>query len=1007
MTCLDTGSCQQPSENHMQPSHPSTLKFLNSGIFDDLKCFSDLEKRIAKLEGNTEKGDAFEIFVEGYIATHKLLQAKQIWTDKRFTRKIRDKFNLPPKDFGVDGVFETLDGELVPYQVKFRSGRPTLSLPELGTFFTVTQRAGDRVIFTNSRDISIVAMNRDNTRSFRGHDFDQLTEDDLKAIAEWLRSGRVSVVPRDPRPHQAEAINKVVSALTEQDRATAVMACGTGKTMVALWTAERMQAKRILVLLPSLALLKQTLEEWSQWTSWGDRYRFLCVCSDKTVARGKDNWSLHQSDTGFRVSTDPSEVGKFLKQTGNAVQVVYSTYQSAHVIAEGLDDKSGFDLAIFDEAHKTAGREGSKFAFALNDTNLRIKKRLFMTATPRHYDIRKARTIEGDFKVTSMDDEAVYGPVAYRIPFAEAARQKIICDYKVLISVVDDGEVNEQMANGGVTLVDGEELSVEWVAHQIALQKAVEEVGASRIITFHSDVKTAQEFSGESAAGVSSHLPDISTFHVNGSQTTAARSNLVDDFRKAEKGLITNARCLTEGVDVPAVDMVAFMNPRKSKVDIVQAIGRAMRKAGPEKKFGYVVVPLFLNQDADETIEEALVRSDFSAVADVVNAMREQDDDLVDVIREMRFELGRDGAFDPSIFEEKVSVIGSSIDLSELRDAINAQIVETLSARWDEMLGLLTVFKNREGHCNVLASYVENDQALGNWVSRQRQHSGMLSSDQIKRLDALGFVWGELERRWEENFAALQAFHAREGHFRVPKGHVENGLKLRSWVSNQRIQRNEISEDRIKRLDALGFVWSSFERQWEESFAALRDFHNREHHSDVFQKHIENGLRLGIWVGRQRKRRDSLSSDQIKRLDALGFVWDVVGTRWEENFAALEAFQGREHHCKVPREHTENGQNLRAWVSKQRKEKDQLTVDQIDRLNALGFIWNVVEFQWDENFAALRDFHNREHHCNVPRAHIEDGLQLGHWVNKQRSRRNKLSADRIKRLKGVDFVWES
>jgi predicted helicase len=212
------------------------------------------------------------------------------------------------------------------------------------------------------------------------------------------------------------------------------MACGTGKTLVALWAAERIGAQRILVLVPSLALVRQFLHEWLREHGW-DKLAFLCVCSDPTVAREPDEIVLTSSDLDFPVATDAALVRRFLDRPFDGVKVVFSTYQSANVVANGLDDP--FDVGIFDEAHRTAGREGTNFSLALKDSNLPISKRLFFTATPRHYDIRK-RDNEGDARlVYSMDVSETYGPIAYRLSFGEAARRKLICGYKVLVCVAD------------------------------------------------------------------------------------------------------------------------------------------------------------------------------------------------------------------------------------------------------------------------------------------------------------------------------------------------------------------------------------------------------------------------------------------------------------------------------------------------------------------------------------------------------------------------------------------
>ena len=416
------------------------------------------------------------------------------------------------------------------------------------------------------------------------------------------------------------------------------MACGTGKTLVALWAAEALKPKTVLVLLPSLTLLQQTLDEWSRHNNWGQDFTYLCVCSDPTVAAKDANDPIHldATDLEFRVDTSPDEVRRFIERDTPSVKVVFSTYQSSPVVSQGVRGLAPFDVAIFDEAHKTTGPQGGLFAHSLSDENIRIRKRLFFTATPRHYDIRH-RDKEGDFRIVSMDDETIYGPRAYTLTFGSAARQGIICNYKVVISVVDGQEINEFALKHGITLVEGDLIGARWVANQIAVERAVEKTGAKRAITFHSRVSSAREFSTDSSRGIKQFLPEFSVFHVNGEQKSSERKQLIRSFRNAAKALVTNARCLTEGIDVPAVDMVAFIDPRHSRIDIAQATGRAMRKPrGSDKEVGYVVIPLFLERESDETLDDALERSDFDDVANVLNAMQEQDEDLVQIIRELQ-----------------------------------------------------------------------------------------------------------------------------------------------------------------------------------------------------------------------------------------------------------------------------------------------------------------------------------------------------------------------------------
>jgi predicted helicase len=369
-------------------------------------------------------------------------------------------------------------------------------------------------------------------RTVRGSDFDGLTPDELRAISGWLRQQPTPILQPIPYPHQVTALSDIAKALSRSDRAHVVMACGTGKTLVALWAVEQLRPKTILVLVPSLTLLQQTLDEWSRHNSWGNDFTYICVCSDPTVT-SRDEYDpilLDKMDVEFRVDTEPLEVRRFIERDAPKVNVVFSTYHSSPIVSEGVRGLAPLDVAIFDEAHKTTGPHGGLFAHCLSEENIAIRKRLFFTATPRHYDIRH-RDREGDFKIQSMDDPAVYGPRAYTLTFGSAARQGIICNYKVVISVVEGEDVNDFALRHGVTLVEGDLIGAKWVANQIAVERAAEKTGATRVITFHRRISSAKEFSADGTHGIKQHLPEFSVFHVNGEQKSSERKDVIRSFR--------------------------------------------------------------------------------------------------------------------------------------------------------------------------------------------------------------------------------------------------------------------------------------------------------------------------------------------------------------------------------------------------------------------------------------------------------------------------------------------
>jgi len=215
-----------------------------------------------------------------------------------------------------------------------------------------------------------------------------------------------------------------------------------------------------------------------------------------------------------------------------------------------------------------------------------------------------------------------------------------------------------------------------------------------------------------------------------------------------------------------------------------------------------------------------------------------------------------------------------------------------------------------------------------------------------------------------------------------------------------------MSPERRVRLNALGFVWDPLAADWEEGFSYLQRFHQREGHCRVPHRHREEGYRLGQWVGKQRQGNDTMLPERWQRLDALGFVWNPLAADWEEGFSYLQRFHQREGHCRVPQRHREEGYRLGQWVSVQRKSKDTLSPERRQRLDALGFAWDILEAQWEEGFRFLEKFHQREGHCRVSHRHREEGYLLGQWVGTQRQGKDTMLPERRERLDALGFVWK-
>ncbi len=951
----------------MPSAHPR-LNTLPADLFAGLQSFRELEERISALpDGGLQRGDALEVFVEAHLQTSPLFQVEELWLVNQIPLSVRRQLKLPSDSKGIDGVYRMSDGTLAPYQVKFRKGRPQVGVGDTASFFMLTESAPQRILISNCDRYAKEIRDRKDLRIYGGLYFDELTAEDFTRIHSWLRNK--PVIPRRERPlrpHQARAVKAIVSRLRSDARATAVMPCGTGKTLVGLRVVEELKPRNVVVFVPSLALLAQLLEDWAKDTTWGKRFRYLCVCSQPAVSAEVDRWELNPTDVHFPVNTDPAVVHDFLKHDDgeDIVRVVFSTYQSARKVADGLPRGFRFDVGLFDEAHKTT--EGG-FGLALEDRNLPIDRRLFLTATPRHIDI-KHRDKQGDFKVVSMDNPEVYGQPAFSQSFPEAVEEGIICDYRVVVATVDRSEVSEYAERCGITLVKGDANATRWVASQIAVTRAIEETGASKLITFHSRVQQAKDFASDTSRGIGQFLPAFRIGHVNGTQPVTDRKDVLSGFRGNGKMLVTNARCLTEGVDLPAVDAVVFNNPRRSRVDIVQAVGRAMRKPPHStKQLGYVVLPILLEHNQTDDLEEACRGTEWEDLVAVLAALRDHDSRLDEMIREAQEAAGRGEVFDPRPFGERINIISRpQVALNIIQQSVGAVILERLGQTWDLRFGQLETYKKTHGDCDVPKRGAHLQ--LGHWVVMQRQlhKKGVLKPTRFARLNALGFTWDTLGALWESRFEALTRFRAIHGHCSVPK---TTDVQLATWVVAQRQlnKSGQLSEKRAAKLTALGFIWDEVEAAWHAKYDALKRFHAIHGHCGI---PLATDKGLADWIVKQRqdkkKKRARLSAAKISLLDELNFVWAPFLEQWNERYAQLEDYHAKHGSCRLPSDYHDKG--LIQWASSQRtaRKKGRLSGEQIKRLDRIEFEWNPFGGSFEELCNQLKKFKEATGHCNVP-----------------------------------------
>ena len=919
------------------------------------------------------------------------------------------------RDAGVDLIAEECDGGLWAVQAKLYDPAYAIKKADVDSFLSESARYdfAHRLLIATTDHLGPTACKTlDSQRQPVGYLLRSQIE--LAPVA-WPASA-ADLRPRRPArkkplPHVREAIDETVTGFAEQERRQLIMACGTGKTLAGLWIAERLGSSRTLVLVPSLSLLAHTLREWSANASGA--FDYLAVCSDETVV-GEDELVQHTSELGLPVTTSPEAIAAFLRRRGR--RVVFATYQSSPQMAAAYRSRTpAFDLAIADEAHRCAGRVGGEFATILDAERIRARRRLFMTATPRYYTPR-LRHEAGllDVEVASMDDESVSGPVLHRLTFGDAIARDLLSDYQVVVVGVDDETFRAWAERGELVTRDGSKITdARTLAGQIGLLKAARKYRLRRVISFHGRVKAAREFSAE--------VPDVVAWmpararpagalwseHVSGAMTSGRRDRLLMRFRSlaaGEWGLLSNARCLGEGVDVPTIDGIAFIDPRRSTIDIVQAVGRAIRKA-PDKRVGTIVLPVFI---ADDDPDRALNDSTFKSVWDVLKALRAHDENLGKELDELRRALGRQASPPPRPGKIKLDIPAARVG-EAFAEAFNTRLVEQTSATWEFWFGVLLAYVSRTGDSRVPTHYIgASGYKLGQWVASQRSshNRGELLDARARQLaDLSGWTWHTHRDAWEDGYERLCRFVAREGHADVPKGFVDqDGSRLDLWVLHQRddFRRGKLSSEQARRLDEIeGWTWDPGEAAFNHGLDRLRGYVERHGNASVSNDYIdEDGFKLGLWVANRRKgyKDGHLAASSIAALEAVPeWSWSLEGDAWEKGYERLRGFIDTHGHSRVHKDYRDRyGYKLGSWVSNQRHNyaTGRLAPERVARLDATdGWLWATSGPRrrppWEQSYNKLRRYVEAHGDARVPLDYVdEEGFRLGVWCAGRRTHRD-------------------
>jgi superfamily II DNA or RNA helicase len=643
--------------------------------FSILSSWSDFTSELEKLN-NKEKGDAFELLTKLYFKlSPKYEFYDEVWLLSEVPSKVLEEIGLPVQDLGIDLIAKSGD-EYHAIQCKYHSDRnQSVTFKEVSTF---TSLFGGYEKLTqgyicSSADLTSRNFNKVQTKPINlilSDSWEELGKEFFDNARAILSNKKIKLDPFKPRDHQKRALREAVKYFDKEghSRGKLIFPCGAGKSLTGFWMTQKLKSKATIIAVPSLSLVKQTLEVYlREIVANNKKVKWLCICSDEGIGKDEDV-VLYTENLGVPCQTDPQYIENWLRENVNQEIVIFTTYQSGRIIAE-ISQKLdfSFDVGIFDEAHKTVGSDKKLFSHLLFDENISIDKRIFMTATERFYAGKKDDII-------SMDDESIYGDTFTQMSFKEAIESGLLTDYKVITIDVKKSEIAEFIKENNLVQLNDKwkkETEARSLASMLALRKAMKQFPIKNAVSFHSSIEKAKR-----NKELQSYITDtynyqpIDTFTVSGKIPTTKRNSIVQEFAKSSKSLITNARCLTEGVDVPNIDCIVFADPRKSKVDIVQALGRALRKK-ESKDWGYVILPVVY----DETTHE-IDNDNFQEILAIVRGLASNDERIVEYFKD---KSEKNGVVSDGGSQFTFEVFSDYIDENELSDQLQIKLWDKLS----------------------------------------------------------------------------------------------------------------------------------------------------------------------------------------------------------------------------------------------------------------------------------------------------------------------------------------
>lgn len=999
----------------------NSLDLFMNKILPKLHTFADFYK-IDNIYTSKQIGDFFEIITKYIFILHPYYKSftKNIWLYDEIPYNLFKELNIPEKDKGIDLILFSNDNEYYAIQSKFRNNiNNTIPWSDLSTFvgmaFGISNKFDKALYVTNIFNIDEEINKCNRITKIYGDFFDTLDDIFFAQLKEYIGTNNI-VTPYKThikRNYQVEFINKCDNYFKNNNKGYGNIACGVGKTLMSYWIHKILNPKITLIGVPSLYLLSQFFKEWV-FESNADNYNvdFLLVGSDVDfdVDKFKNN-SLILTTCESEIYT---KLINFINYSTKNL-IIITTYQSADKLIFASDVlKITYDFAIIDEAHKTCQQDGHQFSMLLNDKNIKIKKRLFLTATPRIYKTNNINDI--DIDVISMNNRKWYGDEIYSYSMRQAIDSGFLCPYQIITLFTENVFIDRFITDNNLIEVNGiKNINSHYIASAIMVIKAFEKNECNHLVTYHNSITNSLLFLNILNMLVKKLNMTVHVIQLDGKTSMSKRNKIIDSFIKYDKCILTTARVLNEGVNIPIIDSVCFVDPRESTIDVTQCIGRSLRLYN-SKIMAKVLVPYIIND-----INEMSNNLYFSKLISVIKSLSDSDETIKEY-----FKLKiKDKTINKIIRYEcyltnKITInIAEKINIDDWLSELDIEIwkrIDSFEYNYNKLVEWIEINKR-------YPYYTSEDQIeskLGVWLMhiKRTKKINKLTEYKIKKLEELPeFKWITVidfdimydeVKEWIENNNRYPTSHCND----------KKEVKLCHWIDwiKKKKKKNKLNDEHIKKMEKLpNFKWTIV-FDYDEIFNEVIEFINTNSKPPSEKSKNTREVQLALWCSRQRqdKRKGKISDDKIKKFNE-NTLW-----KWEKE----DSFDKK---CD----------DLIDWVTSNKKFPNDMSSDKTERMLGNFLKWNRNQYKkgklLEKKITKLNNIENWKGYSRDTYESVNDKyIKIKEWVIKNnklpntRSENNeeiqirklcwelrykyknkKLSMDEIKLIESIpNWVWE-